>query len=250
MKNIIESLNQYGFSRNESVIYTHLLSNQDTPAYAIAQKVNIPRTTVYKTLEALKNQGFVSAWIKNGVKHFSAENPEILKQNLKNKEQNINGALPEMLNLFNLRISDPSSKLYEGKEGVERVFDQILEMAKERKIKRLYGFTDRSITDQIPKYYRQWKERKNTLGLSSQLIVPHDTPMTEDYKSYDLRETRKMPDSFPFEGGVDIVGSFVAFFSFRNNQIYAITIDSPIIADMMTNFFTYIWETLDKSPIS
>jgi sugar-specific transcriptional regulator TrmB len=246
MKNIIESLNEYGFSRNESLLYSHLLSNQDTPAYAVAQKTGIPRTTVYKTLESLKKQGFVSSWIKNGVKHFSAENPEILQRQLKNKEQSISQALPTMLDLFNLRVSDPSSKLYEGKDGVERVFDQILEIAKARKIKRIYAFSDRSITDQIPKYYRQWKERKNKMGLSSQLIVPYDTPMTEDYKNYELRETRKMPSSFPFAGGVDIVGSFVAFFSFKNDQIYAVTIDSPIIAEMMTKFFMYIWETLEK----
>jgi sugar-specific transcriptional regulator TrmB len=247
MKDIIESLNEYGFSRNESLLYSHLLSNQDSPAYAIAQKVGIPRTTVYKTLEILKKQGFVSSWIKNGVKHFSAENPEILTRRLKAKEQSVTQALPEMIDLFNLRTTHPSSKMYEGKEGVKEVFEQTLSIIKNKKIKRILAFSDKNITEQLPKFYRNWKDRKNEAKAFTQLIVPSGTPMTDDYKSYEFRETRVMPESFPFEGGMDIVGSFVAFFSFRDGQIYAVTIDSPIIADMMTKFFTYIWGTLEKN---
>lgn len=246
MKTIIESLNNYGFSQNEALLYSHLLENQDTPAYAVSQKTGIPRTTVYKTLESLSKQGFVSSWIKNGVRHFSAENPETLHRLLKSKEHSIEQALPEMMDLFNLRTTHPSSKLYEGKEGVKQVFEQLLETINHRKIKQIYVFSDNNITEQIPKYYKEWRERKNKTGTFTYLIVPNGTPMTDDYKSYETRETRIMPESFPFEGGVNIVGSFVAFFSFKNNQLYAVTIDSPIITEMMTKFFMYIWQTLPK----
>ena len=246
MKNIIESLNEYGFSSNEALLYNHLLTNQDTPAYAISQKTGIPRTTVYKTLEAMKKQGFVSAWIKNGVKHFSAESPENLHRLLKAKEKHIEQVMPEMMDLFNLRTALPSSKLYEGKEGVKQVFEQMMEIIKQQKLKRIYVFSDDCITKQIPEYYRQWRERKNKMGTFTQLIVPNGTPVTDDFKSYETRETRVMPQSFPFEGGLDIVGSFVAFFSFKDGQIYAVTIDSPIIAEMLTKLFGYIWQTLEK----
>jgi hypothetical protein len=181
------------------------------------------------------------------VKHFSAESPEVIYRQLKTKEQQINHVLPEMMGLFNLRILPPSAKMYEGKEGVEQVFEQILDIIKAKKIKRIHVFSDNLIIAQIPEYYRKWKERKNKIGTFTQLIVPHGTVITEDFKSYETRETRIMPESFPFEGGgVDIIGSFVVFLSFKDNQIYAVTIDSPIIADMMTKFFMYIWQTLEK----
>ena len=157
MKSIIDSLNSYGFSPNEALLYSHLLENQDTPAYAVSQKTGIPRTTVYKTLEALKKQGFVSSWIKNGVKHFSAESPETLQRLLKAKEKTIEQVLPEMLDLFNLRTVHPSSKLYEGKEGVKQVFEQLLEIIQAKKIKQIYVFSDRHITEQLPKYYKEWR---------------------------------------------------------------------------------------------
>ena len=246
MKTILESLNNYGFSPNEALLYSHLLENQDTPAYAVSQKTGIPRTTVYKTLESLKKQGFVSSWVKNGVKHFSAENPETLHRFLKTKEKSIEQALPEMMDLFNLRTAHPTSKLYEGKEGVKQVFEQLLETIKHKKVKQIFVFSDRHITEQLPRYYKQWRERKNNTRTLTYLIVPSGTPMNEDYRSYESRETRIMPESFPFEGGVNIVGSLVAFFSFKDNQLYAVTIDSPIIADMMTKFFMYIWQTLEK----
>lgn len=246
MNNINESLRQYGFSQNEALVYNHLLAHQDTPAYTVSEGTDIPRTTVYKTLEALKKQGFVTSWIKNGVKHFSAENPETLHRFLKNKEKSLEQSLPEMIDLFNLRTTHPSSKLYEGKEGVKQVFEQLLETIKHKKIKRIFVFSDNQITEQIPRYYKQWRERKNKTNTFTYLIVPSGTQMTDDYKSYEFRETRVMPGSFPFEGGVDIVGSLVAFFSFKDGQLYAVTIDSQIIADMLTKFFMYIWQTLEK----
>jgi len=246
MKNIIESLNEYGFSQNEAQLYSHLLENQDTPAYDISQKTGIPRTTVYKTLESMKKQGFVSSWIKNGVKHFSVENPEILRRQLKTKEQHIEGVFPEMMNLFNLRLTHPSAKLYEGKAGVKQVFEQMFEIIKQQRLKRIYVFSDDNIIKQIPDYYRQWRDRKDKLGTFTQLIVPNGTPITNDFKSYETRETRILPESFPFEGGIDIIGSLVVFISFKNNQIYAVTIDSIIISEMMVKLFTYIWQTLEK----
>ncbi len=248
MKTILESLNNYGFRKNEALLYNHLLIHQDTPAYAISQTTGIPRTTVYKTLESMKKQGFVSSWIKNGVKHFSVESPENLHRYLKDKERSIEHIMPEMLNLFNLRTLPPSAKMYEGKEGVKQVFEQILEVIKKQRLKRIHVFSDSLITEQIPEYYREWRERKNKIGTFTQLIVPYGTSTNEDFKSYDSRETRMMPESFPFEGGgVDIIGTFVVFFSFRDNQIYAITVDAPIIADMMTKFFMYIWSTLERT---
>lgn len=246
MNNTLDALKEFGLDKNQASVYLALLSNQDSPAYKISQVTNIPRTTVYKALEALKHLNLASSWIKNGVKHFSAENPEFLRAELKRKEEKIKNVLPELLDVFNLRASQPSAKLYEGKAGLEKVFDEILRIAEDRKVKRIIGITDRNITEQIPEYYSKWKAKKNRLGISSQLIVPQGTPMDENYKSYELRETRILPESLVFEGGLDIVGSFIAFFSFKNGQLYAVTIDSPIIANIIMSLFNYMWVDLGE----
>ena len=240
-----EALIAYGFDQKQATIYIYLLQYRDKPAYIIAKETGIPRTTVYEVLEGLKKEGFISCWIKNGVKHYSAENPELIKHLIKMKEERITQVLPEMLMLFKSEMTFPSSKLYEGKDAVKQVFENILEIIKHKKLKRLYVFSDYHLTEQFPQYFKKWRQQKNKTKAYTYLIVPHGTPVNEDYTSNENRETRVMPESFPFDGSVDICGSHVAFFSFRDKEVYAITIDSAIIAEMLTRFFLYIWSTLE-----
>lgn len=244
-----ESLLAYGFDQKQAAAYLFLLQHRDCPVYQISKETAIPRTTVYKVLEQLRKQGFVSSWIKNGVKHYSAESPEILRRFLKTKEDMINQALPEMLSMFKSDTLHPSAKLYEGKEGVKQVFENILDIIDRKKLDRLYVFSDYHLTQQFPQYFKDWRKRKNKTGAYTHLIVPYGTPNNEDYSSNPHRETRVMDKSFPISGSVDICGSHVAFFSFKENQLYAITIDSPIISEMLKKFFVYIWGTLEGSSL-
>lgn len=244
MKELKESLITYGFSENESDVYLYLLLHQDSPAYSISKEVQIPRTTVYKTLEDLEKQGVISSWIKNGVHHYSAENPEVIRKMSIEKQKTIEQVMPEMLNMFKSKSFYPSAKLYVGKEGVKHVFENILETIKDKKIPHLYVYSDYHLTEQFPQYFSNWRKRKNKTKAFTYLIVPYGTPNNDDYSSNEFRETRVMPESFPFEGSIDICGSHVAFFSFKEKEIYSITIDSPIISEMLTKFFLYMWGTL------
>ena len=246
MNEIKDSLRQYGFHENEIVTYLFLLQHQDSAAYHIAKETSIPRTTVYKTMDKLQKSGFVSSWIKNGVRHFSAESPEAFKRDLKGKEEKISHVMPNLMDLFATASINPSAKLYQGKEGVKQAFEHMLDVIKSQKLKKVYVFSDFLLTEQFPKYFKAWRKRKNKTGTFTELIVPFGTPMNEDYRSDEFRETRILPESFPFIGAVDICGSTVAFFSFKDKEIYSVVIESQIIADMMTQLFGYIWQTLER----
>ena len=246
MTQIKAFLESYGLEKNEVTVYLFLLENQDRPAYIIAKETSIPRTTVYKISDSLIKKGLISSWIKNGVKHFSAENPEILRRNLDNKRAQIEQVLPELASMFSAISIHPSAKLYEGKEGVKHVFEQMLDTIKAKKLKRIYAYTDHKLTEQFPKYFKSWRNRKNKTNAFTYLIVPNGTPMNVDYMSDNNRETRILPEQFPFDGAIDICGSLIAFFSFKEKEVYSITIESKIIADMLTQFFMYMWSTLER----
>jgi sugar-specific transcriptional regulator TrmB len=248
MKEITQSLIEYGLTPEDAKIYTFLLSHKDYAAYKIAQGTNIPRTTVYKRLVKLEKDKLVSSWVKNGVKHFSAETPEVFRRNLKSKEQIIDEIVPSMLSIFKTDILYPKATLYEGKDGVKQVFEQIIEVVKLKKIKRLYVYTVKELTELFPIYFENWRKRKDATGAYTNLIVPYGTEMNISYASNSCRETRIMPQEFPFDGSVSINGDFIAFFSFKEKQPYAITITSDIISNMLTQFFQYTWSTLKPNP--
>ena len=152
-----------------------------------------------------------------------------------------------MLTMFRSDESYPTAKLYEGKEGVKQVFEYILDYVKTRKINRIYAYSDNNLTDQLPDYFRDWRKRRTKLDVFTQLIVPYGVVSNRDYATDATRETRVMTKDFPIYGGLDIVGPYIAFFSFKNNNIFAVTIESPIISDLLTKFFQYIWDTLEPA---
>ncbi len=242
--NIKTNLHTLGLDQRQAEIFLFLLSHKDIPAYEIAQGTDIPRTTVYKTLEELRKQGFVSSWLKNGVKYFSPESPKKLKDVIDEKNRILTETMPELLKMFSSDSIYPSAKLYIGKEGVKHVFEVLLEHVDRHKLKKLYVYSDDLLTEQFPKFFSEWRIRKNKTGAFTHLIVPHGTPMNDNYSSNALRETRFMPKEFSFLGSVDVTGNLVAFFSFKDKEVYSILIDSPIVAEMLTKLFTYIWDTL------
>lgn len=236
----------YGLEEEEARIYLYLLGHKDSPAYVIAKDVSIPRTTVYKILERLEKRSFISSWLKNGTKHFSAENPESLVREIKNKESQINSILPDLKNLFSLSSIHPSSKVYLGKDGCKQAFEIVLDVIKTQKLKQIYVYSDSELTNLFPRFYKEWRERKNKTDAFTFLIVPHGTPVNENYKSDEHREVRVLPPDFPFSGSVNICGTFAVFFSFQEKEPHAIVIDSKIIADLLTQSFKYTWRTLSE----
>ncbi len=243
---IKRTLIQYGLSEKEVDIYLFLLSNRDVPVYEIARQTRIPRTSVYNILEELEAQRIVSSWKKNGVKHYSPENPDRLNDILKQKQDILLKILPDIKNLYSHESVTPSTRVYIGKEGVKHVFNNILEKIRVYKHRNLYVFSDFNLTEQLPKFFSDWRKKKNATQAFTHLIVPPGTPRTPDYTSNEYRETRMMPDEFPFEGSIDICGSHIAFFSFKKGELYSITIDSEIIANMLTLWFKYTWKTLEN----
>jgi sugar-specific transcriptional regulator TrmB len=246
MTNLAKNLELFGFDSREIKIYIFLLSNKDLPVYKIATEIGLPRTTVYKILESLRKQGFVSSWIKNGVKYFSAESPERLNDLIQKKQEALKEAMPEMLSMFDSKSIYPKAKLYFGKEGVKHAFEMLLDNLKTNKTPIIYAYTDNMLTKQFPVFFKEWRERKNkATNAFTQLIVPFGTSMDKDYLTDQHRETRVMPKDFSFTGAVDICDGLVLFFSFHEKEVYSIVIESPIVSDMLTKLFKYIWKTLE-----
>lgn len=246
MNHILNKLNEFGLDNREAKIYTFLLSNKDLPAYKISKEVKIPRTTTYKILESLEDKGVVSSWNKNNVKHFSAESPDNLKTILSNKQEALNDIFDELKEKFGIDKNNPKTRILTGKEGVKTAFNHILETMVDNKIKVVYVFSEPQLTELIPKFFLKWRDEKNRKTKAfTKMIVPPGVSSYKNYSSDEFRETREMPEKYSSVGSVDIIGDNVYFFSFKEGEVYSVIIESSIVAEMYTNMFKYIWDTLD-----
>jgi sugar-specific transcriptional regulator TrmB len=70
MDNIIYKIQNLGFTKNESIIYYHLLGEKKITASALAKKINMDRTLVYQNLNRLIEKGVINSIIENNVHYF------------------------------------------------------------------------------------------------------------------------------------------------------------------------------------
>ena len=239
---IKQALEQYGFTRNEVSIYIYLLKNIEATAFEIAKATDIPRSTVYLTLESLKKQGFVSQYKKNNVAYFTPESPNRLINALKQKEEIIERIMPEIRALSVQYMDAPVVKLYTHINGIKIGLEDILETLKAKKIKQILATSQPDLLEHMPKYFPNWLKQRENLGVFTKLILP---ATARDYlKSNELREVRYLDKKFPFTCSVTIYGDKIAFFSFEGSELYCMMIKSQAVSDMFTQFFLFSWEML------
>lgn len=244
-KEIIHALERYGFSQNEARVYVFLLKTTEATAFETAKETGIPRTTVYTILESLKKHGIISPFRKNNVAYFTPESPNQLMRLLKEKEEIMNGVMPQMQAIASRRMDAPIAKLYVGLEGIKTGLAEILETLKDQKIKQICATSQPDMLAYLPKYFPNWLKQRENLGVFTKLILPH---FAQKYlQSNDLREVRYLPEKFPFNSSVTICGNKIVFFSIGNDEPYCVSIESKSISEMFKQFFLFTWEGLPSS---
>src|SRR3989344_3663074 len=121
-----QELKEFGLTDNEVKVYLACLKLGTALVQGIAKKANTYRTYTYEILKSLIEKGLVSYVIKNGKQYFEVAEPEKLLNILKEKETKINKILPDLKNIYKTSIEKPKVELYEGKEGLKTILDDII----------------------------------------------------------------------------------------------------------------------------
>jgi sugar-specific transcriptional regulator TrmB len=121
-----EELVQSGFTKAEAMIYLALLKTGSISVHKLAEKIDIDRTSVYHTLNNLERKGMVSSIIKNNKKFYDAAEPENLLGPIKAKEQHIKEIIAKLKNIERQKENPQNVKVYEGKEGLRVLYNEIL----------------------------------------------------------------------------------------------------------------------------
>ncbi len=106
-------LRKIGLNEKEARIYLVLLELGNIPIQEIAQKVNLSRPTVYRTLDNLQGKGLVTKEKKKKVRYVAANSPDELLGILRASKRKIEEQEREFLRI----ISMLQTKYYSGGEN-------------------------------------------------------------------------------------------------------------------------------------
>lgn len=238
-------IEQLGYKREEARVYLAALSLGECVVSDIATKVNLPRTSVQLIVEKLHASGLMNFYVKKRYKYWTAENPEKLLINLKEKEAALRAVLPEMTALRSEAGGKPTIKVFSGLDDIKLIYEDIL--ATKHHIVGIVPW-DEWIALLGVEFMEDFIKTRAEHFLGMKLLTPK-TPVSLGLRERDdkeLRITRFLPKRFDIRDTFFIYGDKVAIISLNKKQPTGILIDDPETRHTMNVFFEEIWNQVTE----
>lgn len=232
-------------SDKETRVYLAALEIGASPASEIALRANLNRVTAYDILEKLIRKGFISTYTQKKVKYFAATDPDIIREDYRQKYMNFKSALPDLRRLHG-KTSHPRVRYYEGLEGIKKIYTDTLTAKTE-----ILNYADsKSIREFWPEYDNEYVRRRVKKKIYLRGISPRDEygekVVAENKKNH--REIRLVPPGkFSFANEINVYDDKVSIISFGKNELLGMIIESPEIAETQRAIFMMAWSFAKKN---
>jgi HTH-type transcriptional regulator, sugar sensing transcriptional regulator len=122
MKEILKNI---GFDENETEIYVALLKHGTSTVNTLLKHTQIERRTIYDVLARLIQKGKVSFYEENNTKTYSAISPEIILEDLQQKQNEFKKIIPSLAQIqFNPK--EATVEVLKGTKGLRTIFLDII----------------------------------------------------------------------------------------------------------------------------
>ncbi len=247
-----KGLELIGLSENETAIYLALLELGKGTVSEISRKASLNRTTGYDVLDRLVSKGLASISGKEPKQEYVAESPDhiesLIESELKKRETELSEArqiIPELKSMHNL-VSRPKVLFYEGKEGLQKVYEDTLSSHEEI----LAYASVEDIEPTLPHYFPLYYKRRAKAGIPIRAIFPESKDARERaaLDKEEIRQSAIIPnEKYGFHPEINIYDNKIMIASWREKL--GIIIESAEIADAMKKIFELAWseaKRLDK----
>jgi len=240
-----------GFSDNEIAIYLALLELGKGTVSQICRKASLNRTTGYDVLDRLISKGLIAMSGREPKQEYMAESPDtievLIKKELEKRQAELDQArsvIPELKSMHNI-TDRPKVLFYEGKEGLEKVYEDTLSSCGEI----LAYASVEDIEPTLPHYFPEYYKRRAKKGIPIRAIFPESSEAREraSFDKEEIRQSAIVPSKFGFHPEINIYDNKVMIASWREKL--GIIIESAEIADAMKKIYELSWSEatrLDK----
>lgn len=242
---MLTELLKLGLTNEEAKVYLATLEINGGPVSNIARKAGVNRVSCYHTIENLLARRLLSQYNKNGVRCFAPEPPE---QFLKLAEEQMTIAkavLPELKSLASSLAFKPKIRFYEGRDGVEKVFNESLAAKGE-----ILGYTNlKDVIAFFPAFFDGYTKTKLRKRIKTRYLSPTtvesvhvlDRFLPEDVDPNLIEILLVNRDQFLFENELLIFNNSVGIVSLNRDELLGLIVESPAFARTMKAVFDLAW---------
>jgi len=227
-----EILQKLGLTDNEARVYLALLELGPSLAGQISRKTGVHRRNIYDITERLIEKGLIGYIVKNNRRLFEAANPERLKEILKEKQRELEEALPNLTLLYQKTKEKQETNFYKGIEGLKTIFqEQVTGKSKEILI---LGASS-SAFEVLPFYFKWYDKDRVKKKIKARIIASNKLPKIP------LSEIRYLPQKYSNPLAINIYGDKVAIILWKKPPL-TIVIKEQEIADSYRKYFELMWK--------
>ncbi len=228
-------LKEQGLKEKHIKVYLACLELGSESIQTISRKAGVPRSTCGIVLEFLRQKGFVSSYKKKTIRHYTVEDPKKILAQIKQKAKIFEESLPQFSAFDGKNKILPSARLYEGKEGMKVVLNEVL-------ADRADVCTFTSVSDL---FQLLGEDFMNYIKIRTRVIAPDSEDARDQLRTgrQELREVRLIPNTFNHATHIWIWGHKIAMLSLKNN-LTALVIENQELADGQRSLFELAWQSL------
>ncbi|MEK6889106.1 MAG: helix-turn-helix domain-containing protein [Nanoarchaeota archaeon] len=235
-----QELIKLGLGKKEADVYMVCLKVGEATANRIAELSDLPRSTTYDILERLKYLGLISIYVRDSKTYFISNSPESLKSMLDEKRDVLNKILPDLKRVQNQILDKPSAEVFQGKNSILKIFDEILDNAKSLKVIGSMGNAFEKIGYHPEKF--RMKRIEKRIRIKQILECSEQSRKVSNDKYTEVKFLNSLENS---KEGIFIFKGYVYHIIFQY-EISAIKIKSEDHSKAMEIMFDELWKKSNK----
>lgn len=170
-------LKKIGLTDGEIKVYQALLDLGECTKTALAKKSEVAPSNIYDITNRLLEKGIISKVEKNGVAHFSAANPNCIKNYLETKEKEIekekdilNQILPTLLLKYSEKKESTNVEVFQGWSGMKTVFLDLIDECNKNDKCYVFGASKGENDKQADLFFVKYSRLRETKGIMTHIV--------------------------------------------------------------------------------
>jgi HTH-type transcriptional regulator, sugar sensing transcriptional regulator len=244
-----EVLEEVGLSKAEINVYLSLLELGSVPSGKLVRETGIIKSTVYETIRRLQEKGLVSYIIKDGMKHFEAQQPERIidfideqKRKLDETKKDAETLILDMKKGLNLLKPTAEAHVLEGIEGFKAMRRDALRHAKGELL--LIGAISRE-DEVMPGFFSDWNKERQKKKIQLKILHKESArkkAMARTKFTGKYFQTKFLPEELESPAVINIYGDRVVNVLWKGNYPLCFLLINKEIADSYRKYFDYLWK--------
>ena len=233
------SLEGLGLNKKEARVYLACLEMGHGSAHTIARHAGFPRSTAADILKMLVKKGLVLSYLKKSRKRFVVADPAVLQEKLDQQQKVLQGLMPELSALYGGKTQKPQVRFYEGKDGLNAVFREILREAKDLIAVSSIEDTANELGDYLPAFSKERAKR----GIPVR-IISYDSQAARERQilgPYELRQVKLCETKIQFHSLSLCWDHKLALVTLGDGAMIVV-IESRDISQTFRAMFEWLWE--------